>query len=616
MATKQTHEFQTEVSQLLNLMIHSLYSNKEIFLRELISNASDAIDKLKFESLSNKKLIEKGQELGIQIDTDEKAKTITITDNGIGMTEQEVMDNIGTIANSGTKKFLEGLDKDQAQDSNLIGQFGVGFYSAFIIAKKVVLTTRKAGDKNENGTVWTSAGKGEYSIENAVVENPGTSITLFLKAEEKEFLESYRLKGIISKYSDHITVPIKMLKTDEEGKDQEYEIVNKAKAFWTEDKSSLKQEDYDEFYKSLTYDFDGPLTQIHNKVEGNLEYTSLLFIPKKAPYDMWEPKRKAGVKLYAKRVFIMEDNEELMPLYLRFIKGIIDTADLPLNVSREILQGSKVVDTIRKANVKRVLSELEKMSKKDPEKYSEFWSEFGMVMKEGIVEDFANKDKIASLLRFTSTQSSGNDQDVSLADYLSRMKDDQKYIYYVTAESYQAAKGSPHLEIFKKKDIEVLLLSDRVDEWLASNFGEFEGKSLRSIAKGDLEDLDTKEDKKKKEKVAKDFKDVISKVKEILDSQVKDVKISNRLNESPSCLVADENEMGGNMERILKSLGQDVPETKPILEINPTHPLVERLKNKVDEDLVKVLFDQAILSEGGQLKDPGEFVKRMNSLIK
>jgi molecular chaperone HtpG len=616
MATKQTHEFQTEVSQLLNLMIHSLYSNKEIFLRELISNASDAIDKLKFESLSNKKLIEKGQELGIQIDTDEKAKTITITDNGIGMTEQEVMDNIGTIANSGTKKFLEGLDKDQAQDSNLIGQFGVGFYSAFIIAKKVVLTTRKAGDKNENGTVWTSAGKGEYSIENAVVENPGTSITLFLKAEEKEFLESYRLKGIISKYSDHITVPIKMLKTDEEGKNQEYEIVNKAKAFWTEDKSSLKQEDYDEFYKSLTYDFDGPLTQIHNKVEGNLEYTSLLFIPKKAPYDMWEPKRKAGVKLYAKRVFIMEDNEELMPLYLRFIKGIIDTADLPLNVSREILQGSKVVDTIRKANVKRVLSELEKMSKKDPEKYSEFWSEFGMVMKEGIVEDFANKDKIASLLRFTSTQSSGNDQDVSLADYVSRMKDDQKYIYYVTAESYQAAKGSPHLEIFKKKDIEVLLLSDRVDEWLASNFGEFEGKSLRSIAKGDLEDLDTKEDKKKKEKVAKDFKDVISKVKEILDSQVKDVKISNRLNESPSCLVADENEMGGNMERILKSLGQDVPETKPILEINPTHPLVERLKNKVDEDLVKVLFDQAILSEGGQLKNPGEFVKRMNSLIK
>jgi molecular chaperone HtpG len=616
MATKQTHEFQTEVSQLLNLMIHSLYSNKEIFLRELISNASDAIDKLKFESLSNKKLIEKGQELGIQIDTDEKAKTITITDNGIGMTEQEVMDNIGTIANSGTKKFLEGLDKDQAQDSNLIGQFGVGFYSAFIIAKKVVLTTRKAGDKNENGTVWTSAGKGEYSIENAVVENPGTSITLFLKAEEKEFLESYRLKGIISKYSDHITVPIKMLKTDEEGKNQEYEIVNKAKAFWTEDKSNLKQEDYDEFYKSLTYDFDGPLTQIHNKVEGNLEYTSLLFIPKKAPYDMWEPKRKAGVKLYAKRVFIMEDNEELMPLYLRFIKGIIDTADLPLNVSREILQGSKVVDTIRKANVKRVLSELEKMSKKDPEKYSEFWSEFGMVMKEGIVEDFANKDKIASLLRFTSTQSSGNDQDVSLADYVSRMKDDQKYIYYVTAESYQAAKGSPHLEIFKKKDIEVLLLSDRVDEWLATNFGEFEGKSLRSIAKGDLEDLDTKEDKKKKEKVAKDFKDVISKVKEILDSQVKDVKISNRLNESPSCLVADENEMGGNMERILKSLGQDVPETKPILEINPTHPLVERLKNKVDEDLVKVLFDQAILSEGGQLKDPGEFVKRMNSLIK
>ena len=616
MSQKQTHAFQTEVSQLLHLMIHSLYSNKEIFLRELISNASDAIDKLKFESLSNDQLLEGKAALQIQVDIDKDAKTITIKDNGIGMNETEVMDNIGTIANSGTKKFLQNLDKKQAEDSNLIGQFGVGFYSAFIVADEVTLKTRHAGDDKDSGVVWSSKGEGEYSLETTEVEDFGTEITLHIKDEESEFLDDYRLRSIISKYSDHITVPILMKKAaTEEDQAEEYETVNKANAFWTQDKSGLKKEDYDEFYQSLTYDFEAPLVHMHNKVEGKLDYTSLLYIPSKAPFDMWEPKRKAGIKLYAKRVFIMEDNEDLMPLYLRFVKGVIDTADLSLNVSREILQGNKVVDAIRKANVKRVLNTLEKMAKNKPEDYAKFWSEFGMVMKEGVVEDFANKDKIASLLRFASTSTGSDAQSVSLADYISRMGEAQKDIYYVTAETYQAAKGSPHLEIFKQKDIEVLLLSDRVDEWLVNNFTEFEGKQLKSIAKGDLEDLDSKEEKAAKEKVAKSFEKVIEEVEKTLESQVKSVKISSRLSESPSCLVADENELGGNMERIMKSLGQDVPETKPILELNPNHPLVERLKDAVDEDLVKVLFDQAVLSEGGQLSEPAEFVKRMNKLL-
>ena len=616
MSKKQTHEFQTEVSQLLNLMIHSLYSNKEIFLRELVSNASDAIDKLKFESLSNDKLLEGKQEPSIQIDVDKDAGTITIKDNGIGMTQDEVMENIGTIANSGTRKYLESLDKNQTQDSNLIGQFGVGFYSAFIVSNTVTLLSRKAGDDKANGTKWTSKGKGEYSIESVELEDYGTTVILDVKKAESEFIDGFRLRGIVSKYSDHITVPIMMIKPSEEDETEiVYETINKATAFWMQDKKELNQSDYDEFYKSLTYDFDGPLTQIHNRVEGKLDYSSLLFIPKKAPFDMWEPKRKGGVKLYAKRVFIMEGNEGLLPQYLRFIKGVIDTADLSLNVSREILQGSKVVDTIKKASVKRILSELEKMSKNKPEDYAAFWNEFGMVIKEGVVEDFANKEKISNLLRFSSTASDSSDQTVSLKDYVGRMNKDQKNIYYVTADNYDAAKGSPHLEIFKQKDIEVLLLSDRVDEWLVANFGEFEEFSLKSIAKGDLEDLDSKEDKKKKEKTVKDYEKVISKAQEILDNQVKEVKVSSRLSESPSCLVADENELGGNMERIMKSLGQDVPETKPILEINPTHPLVMKLKTKVDDDIVKVLFDQAVLSEGGQIKEPAEFVKRMNKLM-
>ncbi len=616
MSKKQTHEFQTEVSQLLNLMIHSLYSNKEIFLRELVSNASDAIDKLKFESLSNDKLLEGKQEPSIHIDVDKDAGTVTIRDNGIGMTQDEVMENIGTIANSGTRKYLESLDKNQTQDSNLIGQFGVGFYSAFIVSNTVTLLSRKAGDDKANGTKWTSKGKGEYSIETVEMEDYGTTVILDVKKAESEFIDGFRLRGIVSKYSDHITVPIMMVKPSEEGESEiVYETINKATAFWMQDKKELSQSDYDEFYKSLSYDFDGPLTQIHNRVEGKLDYTSLLFIPKKAPFDMWEPKRKGGVKLYAKRVFIMEGNEELLPQYLRFIKGVIDTADLSLNVSREILQGSKVVDTIKKASVKRILSELEKMSKNKPEDYAAFWNEFGMVIKEGVVEDFANKEKISNLLRFTSTATDSADQTVSLKDYIGRMNKDQKNIYYVTADSYDAAKGSPHLEIFKQKDIEVLLLSDRVDEWLVANFGEFEELSLKSIAKGDLDDLDSKEDKKKKEKTVKDYEKVISKAQEILENQVKEVKVSSRLSESPSCLVADENELGGNMERIMKSLGQDVPETKPILEINPSHPLVMKLKTKVDDDIVKVLFDQAVLSEGGQIKEPAEFVKRMNKLM-
>lgn len=616
MSQKQTHAFQTEVSQLLHLMVHSLYSNKEIFLRELVSNASDAIDRLKFESLSNESLIEGKQEFSIHIDIDKEAGTITIKDNGIGMTQDEVMDNIGTIANSGTRKYLESLDKSQTQDSNLIGQFGVGFYSSFIVSNTVTLLSRKAGDDKANGTKWVSKGKGEYSIETVELDDYGTTVILNIKKAENEFVNDYRIRGIVSKYSDHITIPIMMPKSSEEDKDViEYETINKATAFWMQDKKELSQSDYDEFYKSLTYDFEGPLTQIHNRVEGKLEYSSLLFIPKKAPFDMWEPKRKGGVKLYAKRVFIMEGNEELLPQYLRFVKGVIDTADLSLNVSREILQGSKVVDTIKKASVKRILSVLDKMSKNKPEDYSVFWKEFGMVIKEGVVEDFANKDKISNLLRFASTSNDTEEQTVSLKDYVGRMNKDQKNIYYVTADNYAAAKGSPHLEIFKEKNIEVLLLSDRVDEWLVANFGEFEEMSLKSIAKGDLEDLDSKEDKKKKEKTVKDYEKVITKVQKILESQVKEVKVSSRLSESPSCLVADENEMGGNMERIMKSLGQDIPDTKPILEINPEHPLVKKLKNKVDEDLVKVLFDQAVLSEGGQLKEPAEFVKRMNKLM-
>ncbi len=631
MSNKQTHVFKTEVSQLLDLMIHALYSNQEIFLRELISNASDAIDRLRFEALSNKKLTSKATMGEIYIDVNESKKTITIKDNGIGMSQKELIENIGTIANSGTKKFLQNLDKNKAQDSNLIGQFGVGFYSSFIVAKEVVVESLKAGDDKENGVRWYSEGKGEYSIENIALGTHGTSVTLHLKGDAKEFLQGYRLKGIIHKYSEHITVPIKMLadkmpatedKDDKENKAKkkkkddiiEYETVNKAKAFWTEDKKTLKADEYNEFYRQLTFDMSEPLLYLHNKVEGKLEYISLLYIPKKAPYDMWEPKRKGGIKLYVKRVFITEDNEKLMPLYLRFIKGVIDTNDLPLNISREILQNNKVIDKIRQACVKRVLLALMKIAKNKPEMYSEFWHAFGMVMKEGVVEDFNNRETIAELLRFSSSKDSLTEQTVSLKEYVSRMGKEQKAIYYITSDNFTAAKNSPHLEIFKRKNIEVLLLSDRVDEWLVNNFNEYEGKRLKSIAKGDLEGIDSI-DKKEKEKASKDFEKTIKAIETLLKEQVKSVKISHRLEESPSCLVADETDMGANMERILKSLGQEVPDTKPILELNPKHPLVKKLKVNMDEDLVHVLFDQAVLSEGGQVRNPSAFVKRLNKLL-
>lgn len=624
MSKKQTYTFQTEVSQLLHLMVHSLYSNKEIFLRELISNASDAVDKLKFEALSNEKLYEGGNNKPeIYIDIDKKAKTITIKDNGIGMTKDEVMTNIGTIANSGTRKFLESLDKTKAKASNLIGQFGVGFYSSFIVADKVTLTTRKAGDDKSNGSMWISDGKGEYSLETTNLNEYGTSVTLHLKNDSKEFLEDFTIKNVISKYSDHITVPIMMLKTDTDDKDKkakkekviEYETVNKARAFWTEDKRKLKKDDYNDYYRELTYDFEPPLSYIHNKVEGAQDYISLFYIPKKAPFDLWEPKRKGGIKLYVKKVFIMEDSEHLMPMYLRFVKGIVDTNDLPLNVSREILQQNKVIDKIRQASIKRILAELEKMAANKPEQYAEFWKEFGMVIKEGVVEDFQNKDKIANLLRFASTNQDSDIQSVSFKDYVSRMAKKQEHIYYITAENYSAAKGSPHLEIFKDKNIEVLLLTDRVDEWLVNNFNEYEGKKLKSVAKGDIENLADEKTKKDKEKTQKDYQKVIKKAKEVLADSVKDIKISDRLKESPSCLVADENEMGANMERIMKSLGQQVPDFKPILELNPEHKLVKKLKDKFDNDLIYVLFDQAVLAEGGQIKNPTEFVKRVNKLI-
>ena len=624
---KQTHSFQTEVSQLLDLMIHSLYSNKEIFLRELISNCSDAIDKLRFESLSDNKLAKNISNGQIHIDVNKEAKTITIKDNGIGMTQTEVMENIGTIANSGTKKFLASLDKNHADDAQLIGQFGVGFYASFIVAKEVVIETLKAGDNPDNGTRWRSKGKGDYSIQTIKKTEYGTTVVLHIKVEQKEFLDDYRLKNIIHTYSEHIAVPIMMLKPaevssdDKEDKDKavndaiEYETINKAKAFWTEDKKSLKQKDYDDFYQQLSYDMQPPLAQIHNHVEGKMEYTSLFYIPSKAPFDLWEPKQKGGIKLYSKRIFIMDDNDKLMPTYLRFIKGIIDTSDLPLNVSREILQGNKIIDKIRGASVKRILSTLAKMAKNKPEDYVKFWSEFGMVIKEGVVEDFANKNAIAELLRFSTTHDALAQQTVSLADYVARMADEQKAIYYMTSDSFMAAKNSPHLEIFKRKNIEVLLLSDKVDEWLVNNFTEFKSKPLKSIAKGDLSDLESKEDKEAQAKTDQNFESVIKEAEELLKDKVKNVKISHRLQESASCLTADETDMGSNMERIMKSLGQAVPETKPILELNPNHPLVERLKNKMDKNLLEVLFDQAVLSEGGQIKEPAAFVKRMNDLL-
>jgi len=619
---KENMEFQTEVNQLLQLMIHSLYSNKEIFVRELVSNASDACDKLRFEAISNDALYEGDSDLRIEVEFDEEANTVTLRDNGIGMNRAEVVENIGTIAKSGTKEFLSKMTGDAAKDSNLIGQFGVGFYSSFIVADKVTLTTRRAGDKPNKAVTWESDGQSGFTLENTKKETHGTEIVLHLKEEEKEFANGYRLRSVISTYSDHIPLPVKMLKADEEGKlTEEWEVVNKANALWTEPKSSLKDEDYQEFYKHISHDWENPLAWSHNHVEGNLEYKSLLYIPSKAPFDLWEPEQKNGIKLYVQRVFIMDDTKNLMPNYMRFVRGVIDSNDLPLNVSREILQSNKTVDSMRKASVKKVLGLLDKMSKNEKEEYQKFWNEFGKVMKEGPSEDFANKEQIAKLLRFSSTESDTEEQTVTLEDYVSRMKDKQEEIYFITADSFTSAKNSPHLEVFRKKGIEVLLLSDRVDEWLTQGLQEFDGKKLQSVAKGELDlgKFDSEKDKKAQEKAEKKAGGVIKHLKEVLGDKVEEVRVSHRLTDSPSCIVLNEQDMALYMQNLMKQAGHAMPESKPVLEINPTHPLIERMEAETDDeqfaDWADILFDQALLAEGAQLEDPAGFVNKLNKLM-
>lgn len=620
---KESMAFQAEVKQLLQLMIHSLYSNKEIVLRELISNASDAADKLRFEALANGALYENDSELKIRIAFDKAARTLTIADNGIGMSRAEVITNIGTIAKSGTKEFFNALTGDQAKDANLIGQFGVGFYSAFIIADKVTLTTRRAGATE--AVRWESAGEGDFTIETADKTSRGTKIVLHLREGEDEFLSDWKLKTIIRKYSDHITLPIVMKKSEwKDGAEvatDEDETVNKASALWARSKNDITEEEYQEFYKHVSHDFENPLAYTHSRVEGKQEYISLLYIPSKAPFDLYDRDRRHGIKLYVKRVFIMEDAEKLMPQYLRFVRGVIDTSDLPLNVSREILQSSRDVDAIKAGSVKKVLSLLEDMAENKPEDYAKFYKEFGRVLKEGPGEDFANREKIAGLLRFASTKADTDVQDVSFKDYIARMQPEQDVIYYITAESFAAAQHSPHLEIFRKKGIEVLLMSDRVDEWLLGSLTEFEGKKLQSIAKGDLDlgKLESETEKEIQKKIEEESKTLVEKIKQTLGSQVKDVRVTHRLTDSPACLVSDAHDLSGNLARILKAAGQNAPESKPILEINPNHKLVKRLEAEAAEtvfaDLTHVLFDQALLAEGGTLEDPASFVKRMNSLI-
>ncbi len=620
-AHKETLGFQAEARQLLKLMIHSLYSNKEIFLRELISNAADAADKLRFEALSDSALYEDDSELKIRVSYDKEARTITVQDNGIGMSREEVIENIGTIAKSGTQQFLESLTGDQAKDAKLIGQFGVGFYSAFIVADKVTLTTRRAGMGPEHGVRWESSGEGEFTVETVEKPDRGTEIVLHLREGEDEFLDGFRLRNIIHKYSDHIDIPILMPKEEGEKETGEWEQINKASALWARPRNEISEEEYKEFYKHVAHDFEDPLAWTHNRIEGKLEYISLLYIPKRAPFDLWDRERRHGVKLYVRRVFIMDDAEQLMPNYLRFVRGVIDSNDLPLNVSREILQQSKVIDSIRSGSVRKVLDLLDGMAKNEPEKYATFWSEFGKVMKEGPAEDYANRERIAKLLRFASTHNGDDTQNVSLADYVERMKEGQKYIYYITADSYNAARHSPHLEIFRKKGIEVLLLFDRVDEWLVSSLTEFDGKPLKSIAKGELDlgDLEDEEEKKEQKKIAKEFKDLVKRVEKALGDRVKEVRLTHRLTDSPACLVSDLYDMGTHLERILKEAGQEVPSSKPILELNPEHPLVLKLREekpgKRFDDWVEVLFDQAVLAEGGQLDDPATFVARLNALL-
>ncbi len=622
---RETLGFQTEVKQMLHLMIHSLYSNREIFLRELVSNASDACDKLRFEALHNGALFENDADLKIRISFDKAARTLTIADNGIGMSRDEAIANLGTIAKSGTRDFFSKLTGDQQKDANLIGQFGVGFYSSFIVADKVTVVTRRAGLEASQGVRWESAGEGEFTIE--MVERPsrGTEITLHLREDQDDLLSAWKLRSIIRKYSDHIVQPIVMKKEewDEEKKEQaltdEDETVNKASALWTRSRNDISEEEYKEFYKHVSHDFEDPLAWAHARVEGRQEYTQLLYIPARAPFDLWDRNARHGVKLYVRRVFIMDDAEQLLPTYLRFVRGVVDSADLPLNVSREILQESKDIEAIRNGCAKRVLGMLSDMAENDKEKYAKFWAEFGKLLKEGTGEDFANKEKIAGLLRFASTLADTPDETVSLADYVARMKDGQEKIYYVTADSFNAAKNSPHLEIFRKKGIEVLLLSDRVDEWVVGHLNEFDGKELVSVAKGglDLGKLEDEAEKKEQEAAAGEFKDLVEKIKTALADRVKDVRVTHRLTDSPACLVADDQDMSANLARILKAAGQQAPVSKPILEINPAHPVVLRLKYEESrfDDWAAVLFEQALLAEGGQLDDPATFVKRINGLM-
>jgi molecular chaperone HtpG len=625
-ATRETLGFQTEVKQLLQLMIHSLYSNKEIFLRELISNASDACDKLRFEALTDAGLFEEDADLKIRVSFDRAARTITVSDNGIGMSRQEVIDNIGTIARSGTREFLGRLTGDQAKDATLIGQFGVGFYSSFIVADKVTLLTRRAGLGKEHAVRWESRGEGDYTIEVTEKQARGTEVTLHLREGDDDLLEGYRLQSIIRKYSDHISLPILMNKQEwdkEKGEHvmrDELEQVNQAAALWARPKSEISAEQYREFYKHVAHDFEAPMAWVHAKVEGKSEYTQLLYLPARAPFDLWDREHRHGIKLYVRRVFIMDDAEQLLPAYLRFVRGVVDSADLPLNVSREILQESKDVETIRKGCINKVLGLLEDLAENQKDKYASFWTAFGRAFKEGIGEDWSNKERIARLLRFASTHADSEEQNVGLADYVARMKQGQEKIYYITADSFPAARNSPHLEIFRKKGIEVLLLSDRVDEWVSSNLTEFDGKGLTSVAKGDL-DLGklADEDRKDQEKLAGEHKELAEKIRKSLGEQVKEVRATLRLTSSPACLVADQHGMSTHLERMLKAAGQAVPGSKPILEINPNHPLVQRLKHEGDEgrfgDWSRILFDQAMLAEGGQLEDPASFVRRLNELM-
>ena len=626
---KETLSFQTEVKQLLQLMIHSLYSNKEIFLRELISNAADATDKLRFEALNNAALLENDGDLQISVTCDTAAKTITITDNGIGMSREEVIENLGTIAKSGTKAFFEQLSGDAKKDANLIGQFGVGFYSAFIVADDVAVETRRAGSPASEAVRWVSKGDGEFSIENIEQAQRGTTITLHIKEADADLLSDWTLRRIVTTYSDHISVPILMKKApeyDDEGNithSDELEAVNQAQALWARNKNDISDEQYQEFYKHISHDFNDALAWTHFRVEGKHEYTGLMYVPKNAPFDMYDREPKGGVKLYVKRVFIMDDVQKLMPMYLRFIKGIIDTNDLPLNVSREILQQSRDLDQIRAGAVKKILTMLEDIAKNRAEDYTQFWNTFGSVLKEGIGEDAANKDKIAGLSRFASTHNADAAQTVSLADYIGRMKEGQNKIYYITAETYAAAKNSPHLEIYRKKGIEVLLLTDRIDEWVVGSLFEFDGKKLASVSKGELDlgSLENEADKAEQEKAQESAKDVVAKIKADLGDKVADVRATTRLTESPACLVVGEHDMSQNLQRMLAAAGaaDQLPGAKPVLEINPEHMLVQRLASEpngvVQAELSQLLYDQALLAEGGKLEDPASFVKRMNQLL-